>query len=414
MSWVVAPQWQYSPSLSRQSALICDDHAEDRVADALGLRAQLGHVDLVEVAVATISSAASCGMMPSSPCTLASAASMSRYFAVRFSSDQTCPHRVGAEDVSEDGGVDDRGGHGGSPIGKGFSGQRGPSGAGLCLQDDRAVHHAPVHLGGAGCRPRSAASTRRAQSSCASVGAQRGVDRLDLRRVDAELGAETVARRDTPRSASSRAGHRSGGVTPATGAAQPGAAGREREPGRPRRPARPAPLDVQIQVQREVERAESQPLHALGRGDRVAARTPRAVSISGSTAHRASSGDDVVHLLGRLGLGQHHRRSARRPASSGEVLGEPGVPASLIRTTRAWPGHRVDRREPGADRVPGAGLSSGRRPRPRGRARRRRRRRPAPCEALRPVAGHEQVGAGARPSSDRPRRRAMRRSRRAS
>src|SRR6266542_152377 len=37
----------------------------------------------------TISSAASLGMMPSRPCTRASAASMSRYFCVRFSSDQT-------------------------------------------------------------------------------------------------------------------------------------------------------------------------------------------------------------------------------------------------------------------------------------------------------------------------------------
>ncbi len=37
----------------------------------------------------TISSAASFGMMPSPPCTRASAASMSRYFWVRFSSDHT-------------------------------------------------------------------------------------------------------------------------------------------------------------------------------------------------------------------------------------------------------------------------------------------------------------------------------------
>ena len=37
----------------------------------------------------TISSAASCGIRPSRPWTLASAASMSRYFCVRFSSDQT-------------------------------------------------------------------------------------------------------------------------------------------------------------------------------------------------------------------------------------------------------------------------------------------------------------------------------------
>ena len=37
----------------------------------------------------TISSAASCGMRPRRACTRASAASMSRYFCVRFSSDQT-------------------------------------------------------------------------------------------------------------------------------------------------------------------------------------------------------------------------------------------------------------------------------------------------------------------------------------
>ena len=36
-----------------------------------------------------ISSAASAGISPSSPCTLASADSTSRYFAVRFSSDHT-------------------------------------------------------------------------------------------------------------------------------------------------------------------------------------------------------------------------------------------------------------------------------------------------------------------------------------
>ncbi len=37
----------------------------------------------------TISSAAAAGMSPSRPCTRASAASTSRYFCVRFSSDQT-------------------------------------------------------------------------------------------------------------------------------------------------------------------------------------------------------------------------------------------------------------------------------------------------------------------------------------
>ena len=37
----------------------------------------------------TISSAASCGMMPSRPWTMASARSIARYLAVRFSSDHT-------------------------------------------------------------------------------------------------------------------------------------------------------------------------------------------------------------------------------------------------------------------------------------------------------------------------------------
>jgi hypothetical protein len=38
----------------------------------------------------TISLAASCGMIPSRPWTIASALSISMYYAVRFSSDQTC------------------------------------------------------------------------------------------------------------------------------------------------------------------------------------------------------------------------------------------------------------------------------------------------------------------------------------
>jgi hypothetical protein len=48
MSCVVAPQWQYSPSLSRHSCVDLRDHAQHRVADAFGLLAQLVHVDVVE------------------------------------------------------------------------------------------------------------------------------------------------------------------------------------------------------------------------------------------------------------------------------------------------------------------------------------------------------------------------------
>jgi len=65
------------------------DDGDDRVADLLGLGFEFCPIDLVDIAFLTISSAASRGIRPSSPCTLASARSMSRYLAVRFSSDQT-------------------------------------------------------------------------------------------------------------------------------------------------------------------------------------------------------------------------------------------------------------------------------------------------------------------------------------
>ena len=51
---------------------------EDRVADALGLRLQLVHVDLADVAVAHDLVRCFRGMMPSRPCTTASARSIAR------------------------------------------------------------------------------------------------------------------------------------------------------------------------------------------------------------------------------------------------------------------------------------------------------------------------------------------------
>ena len=64
--------------------------AENRVADPLGLGSCSLAMSILPMSqLRTISSAASCGMMPSRPCTIASAFSMSTYFAVRFSSDQT-------------------------------------------------------------------------------------------------------------------------------------------------------------------------------------------------------------------------------------------------------------------------------------------------------------------------------------
>ena len=53
-------------------------HAEDRIADALGLLLELGEVDVLDAGTSPISRAASSGMMPSRACTRASAASISR------------------------------------------------------------------------------------------------------------------------------------------------------------------------------------------------------------------------------------------------------------------------------------------------------------------------------------------------
>ena len=97
----------------------------------------------------TISSAASFGIRPIRPWTLASAASMSRYFCVRFSSDQTwrisslekMPWKM-AESMMVAGMVDSLSGSEDSDAGA-------AQGA-LGLQDDGAVDHSAVELGGTG------------------------------------------------------------------------------------------------------------------------------------------------------------------------------------------------------------------------------------------------------------------------
>src|SRR6187399_1331514 len=97
----------------------------------------------------TISSAASFGIRPIRPWTLASAASMSRYFCVRFSSDHTwrisslekMPWKM-AESMMVAGMM-------GSLSGERNSDAGAAQGA-LGLQHDGAVDHSAVELGGTG------------------------------------------------------------------------------------------------------------------------------------------------------------------------------------------------------------------------------------------------------------------------
>ena len=95
-----------------------------------------------------ISSAASAGISPSSPCTLASAASMSRYFAVRFSSDQTSRMRRVAKmpwKMAESMMVDGMAVLRSEGVQSARAGQRAGG-----LQHHRAVDHAAVEPGGSG------------------------------------------------------------------------------------------------------------------------------------------------------------------------------------------------------------------------------------------------------------------------
>src|SRR4051794_9014974 len=141
----------------------------------------------------TISSAASFGIRPMRPCTLASAASMSRYFWVRFSSDQTwrisslvkMPWKI-AESMIVDAMV--------LVSGKRWNSVPGALQGALCLEDDRAVDHPAVDAGDARRR-----GIRGEDAACPveglGAGRECGVDRSDLLRVDAELGVQPVPAR---------------------------------------------------------------------------------------------------------------------------------------------------------------------------------------------------------------------------
>src|SRR4029453_17723367 len=130
-------------------------------------------------------------MMPSSPWTFARARSMSRYLAVRFSSDHTSRMRASlnmSPKMRESMMVEAMNprlsalkiGRRGSVAGKG-------QGA-LCLQHDGPVDHAAVEAGRAG---RCSVGSKDALSpvECLRARMQCGVDRLHLARVNAQLGA---------------------------------------------------------------------------------------------------------------------------------------------------------------------------------------------------------------------------------
>ena len=88
-----APMAPFAEAVAAQADELLH-HRQHRIADPLGLRLQLGEVEFLASQCRQISSAASCGMMPSRAWTRASAASMSRYFWTRFSSAKM--RRIGA------------------------------------------------------------------------------------------------------------------------------------------------------------------------------------------------------------------------------------------------------------------------------------------------------------------------------
>src|SRR2546425_4014034 len=221
----------------------------------------------------TISSAASFGMMPSRPCTRASAASMSRYFCVRFSSDQTL--RIASalkmspkmlESMIVDGMV--------SALSEWLRiktwAARRVSASSLredahCSCDHWSIDHFAVDLNGAFARFGCSYNALR-PSDIDFAGSDRSMDRVDLPRMDAQLGAEAAGAReaeigeelglvaDLRRDAGDRRGD------PRDARRQGDAA---------RRIEKAAIVSGQVEVEGVVERAECDALHACGAGERV-------------------------------------------------------------------------------------------------------------------------------------------------
>src|SRR6185295_4965443 len=193
--------------------------AEDRIADAFGLLAQLRQIDLLELAVAAdlvgrlLWNEAETALHLRQGCLDVEVLLR----AVLVGPDVA--HLVAGEDALEDGGVDDGSGHGGS-----FE-------RSVCVQSPArcSVRCACSTTGRSIIRPSSraapgdaasAASTRRAHSTDSALGARAAWMGAIWRGWMHSL-APKPCRRDHARSASSRCSSSSWGVTPATGAARP-------------------------------------------------------------------------------------------------------------------------------------------------------------------------------------------------
>ena len=243
----------------------------------------------------------------------------------------------------------------------------------LRLQHDGAVDHSAVELGGARRRgfggehaSRPVERLRDSVSSAAWIGATWRGWMHSL--------APKPWRRDHARSAQqARLRRRVCGVTP-----------RHRRPTGPRHAmrsrvtlaawARPSVSvgDVEVEVERVVERAEDQARDAVGAVATCCTfATPHALSIRAST--RGVRHEPLVTAAtcaARLGLGQHHAlRCARRAAVAGRRR-RPLDCASLMRTTMRARSASLACSRPARDRVARLALGLQARRRPRGPARR--------------------------------------------
>ena len=339
---------------------------------------------------------------------------MSRYFCGAVLVGPDVAHLVGGEDALEDGGVDDRGRHGGSPIVRGSgqcaararvrAGRRGPPGGRSC---GRPAGRRRATAGVGGEHPVAPSAT-----AC-GVRGQRGVDRPDLGRVDAQLGAEAVPARP------GEVGQQPGPVVelggdPGDRRGQPGAAGRHGQPaggvGQPVRSASSISRSRSSAKSRVPNTSRVTP-SAPRRSRRPPAR-PRVRSRS-APARRGrrggAHGGDVCSAVSALGsitaaIPASATAAGRRRAS--------GDPASLIRTDARARSRGVGVGGPGADGRAGGVLGVGG-----DRVLQVEHDGVGPAgqrlaEPVRPVARDEQVGPGRSAAiSDRPRRRAARGSR---
>ena len=265
---------------------------------------------------------------------------------MRFSSDQTWRIVVAGEDAWKMRGVDD----GGRPwcVLLGLESEGSVAGAAqACARACRTTGRSIIRPSSwaAPGEAASAASTRRAQSTASALGLQRGVDRRDLARVDAQLGAEAVAARPRRGRRAGAASSSSCGVTPATGAARPAtrdaiAIGWRRRRGRPGCPRCPGRGRARSRACRR------RGAHAVGGGDRCRrSRTPRALSISARTLRLRHGGPNALaSWAADSALGSITLLDAG-VAKQSQVIGEPlglGVvdahdDARAVRGRRPWP-----------------------------------------------------------------------------